>query len=113
MRALTPVAVLLLPVVLTPSAKAPMAVFQLPVVLLRNATKPIAVLFMPVLFTSASSPRTVFWFVKQPSWQVARACGESPKQTSRSGSKKKASRKGDRPIDFLNGRVVVFICAEF
>jgi hypothetical protein len=35
-----------------------------------------------VLFKSASSPRAVFWFVKQPSWQTARACGESPKQPS-------------------------------
>ena len=27
--------------------------------------------------------------------------------------RRKPSRKGDRPIEFLNGRVVVFICAEF
>src|SRR2546426_12311768 len=69
-----------------------------------------AVLSLPiVLFDSASSPRTVFWSVKQPSWHVARACGESAKQASTSGMRRNA-RKGDRFIKFLNGRVVVFIC---
>src|ERR1700719_3636824 len=38
-----------------------------------------AVLAPPlVLFISASSPRNVFWLTRsQPSWQTARACGES------------------------------------
>ena len=43
-----------------------MAVLVLPVVLLFNAEAPIAVLPGPVLFKSASSPKTVLLFVKQP-----------------------------------------------
>jgi hypothetical protein len=38
----------------------------------------------------------------------ARTAGESLKQTSASGMRRKASRKGDRPIDFLKCRVVIF-----
>src|SRR6266849_7966971 len=102
---------LLLPVVLPSSASYPLAVLSLPVVLLWSASKPTAVLLGPVLLKSASSPRTVFWFVKQPSWQTARACGESAKQASTSGMRRKA-RRGERFIKFLNGRIVVFICAE-
>src|SRR5438552_782797 len=85
-----------------------MAVLLSAVVLLKSASKPTAVLLAPVLFKSASSPRTVFWFVKQPSWQTARACGESAKQASANGMRRNA-RKGERFIKFLNGRVVVFI----
>src|SRR6266852_2880657 len=99
---------LLLPVVLPSSASYPLAVLSLPVVLLKSASKPTAVLLRPVLFKSASSPRTVFWFVKQPSWQTARAAGESAKQASTNGMRSNA-RKGERFIEFLNGRVVVFI----
>ena len=62
-----------------------MAVLLLPVVLLRSASKPIAVLPAPVVrLESAKSPRTVLAFAKQPSWQTARACGESAKQASTS-----------------------------
>ena len=71
-----------------------MALFQMPLVRLK----------------SASSPRTVFWFVKQPCWQVARACGASAKQVSTNGMRRNA-RKGERFIKFFNGRVVVFIRA--
>src|SRR6266481_4418540 len=85
-----------------------MAVLPLPNVLLISALKPTAVLSVPALFTSASSPRTVLPFVKQPSWQVARACGESAKQTSANGMRRNAP-KGERFIEFLNGRIVVFI----
>src|SRR5205809_6887457 len=47
-----------------------------------------AVFSMPVvLFTSASSPRTVLSFAKQPSWQVARACGESAKLANANSAK--------------------------
>src|SRR5207302_2273076 len=56
----------------------------------------------------ASSPRTVFSFVKQPSWQTARAWGESAKQASTSAVRNKPYRKGDRPIDFPKCRVVIF-----
>ena len=68
---------------------------------------------MPVVrLKSASSPRAVFWFVKQPSLQTASACGESAKHASKNGMRRNA-RKGERFIKFLNGRVLVFICAEF
>ena len=65
----------------------------------------------PVLLMSASSPRTVFWLVKQPCWQVARACGESANQAS--GMRRNASRKGDRFIEFLVSEVLVFISSLF
>ena len=82
--ALAPVAVLLLPVVLlNERMQCRMAVLREPVVLLTERVKPMAVLSLPVVrLKRASSPRTVFWFVKQPSWQTARACGESAKQPS-------------------------------
>ena len=90
------VAVLPMPVVLLKSALTPMAVLSMPVVLLKSALKPMAVLSRPVvLFKSASSPRTVLSFVKQPSWQTARACGESAKQPSVSAMR--------------TGRIVVFL----
>src|SRR5437773_3947894 len=84
-----------------------MAVFQLPVVLKYSALKPMAVLEMPVLFKSASSPRTVLLFVKQPSWQTARACDESAKQAS--GMSRNASRRCDRFTEIFDCRVGVFI----
>ena len=84
-----------------------------PVVLLKSAVKPMAVLKRPVVLEmSASSPRTVLKLVKQPSWQTARACGESAKQPSTNGMRRNA-RKGERFVKSLNGRVVVFICTEF
>src|SRR5437879_11427669 len=61
-----------------------------------SALKPVAVFSLPVvLFKSSSSPKTVLSLVKQPSWQVARACGESAKQASTSGMR--------------TGRIVVFL----
>src|SRR5215471_15912920 len=61
---------------------------------------------------SASSPRNVLpVLVSQPSWQVARACGESEKQMRTSG-RRNASRTGDWFIECFNGRVVVFISGE-
>ena len=78
------------------SAVKPVAVLELPKVLFKSALKPIAVLLLPVLFTSASSPRTVLSFVKQPSWQTARACGASPKQPSVS------AMRTDRIVVFLD-----------
>src|SRR5438552_15435272 len=68
-----------------------------------------AVLNEPVLFRSASSPRTVLLFVKQPSWQVARACGQSAQQASAIAVKNKPYRKGDRLSEFLVSEVLVFI----
>jgi hypothetical protein len=69
----------------------------MPSVLLKSALKPIAVLAMPtVLLKSASSPRRVLLFVKQPSWQTARACGESPKQPTVS------AMRTDRIVVFLD-----------
>ena len=46
--------------------------------------------------------------VKQPSWQVARACGENAKQVSTNGIRRKAG-KGARFIEWFNGTIVVFI----
>ena len=80
----------------------------LPVVLFMRASKPVAVLLLPVVFKSASSPRTVLLFVKQPSRQVARASGESAKQASTKGMRKNA-RIGEQLIEFVSGRLVVFI----
>jgi hypothetical protein len=55
----------------------------------------------------------VFWLVKQPSWQVARACGESAKQASTSAVRNKPCRKGERLIEFLVSEVLVFIKQPF
>src|SRR5262249_10403442 len=52
-----------------------MAVLWSPSVLLNSESKPMAVLSVPIVrLMSASSPWTVLSFVKQASWQVARAC---------------------------------------
>ena len=59
--ALTPLAVLLEPVVLLRSALTPLAVLRLPVVLLKSAWTPLAVLSLPVvLLKSALTPLAVF-----------------------------------------------------
>src|SRR5215211_4733011 len=69
-----------------------------------------AVLLLPiVLLISASSPRTVLPLLKQPSWQVPRACGESTKQDRANGMSSKTSRKGAGFIQCFSGRVVVII----
>src|SRR5262249_7313697 len=105
-----PLAVLPLPVVLLKSTEVPLAVFAKPVVLLTSARSPIAVLSEPVLFTSASSPRTVLLFVKQPCWQTARACGASANHATMKAVRKKPFRRGDRLIEFLMREV--FICIK-
>ena len=64
---LKPTAVFSTPLVLFNSAEAPMPVSKVPVVLYASALKPTAVLLSSMLFKSASSPKAVFWFVKQPS----------------------------------------------
>src|SRR5262249_55189335 len=66
-------------------------------------------LSFPLALKSASPPRTVFWFAKQPCWQVARTVGESVKQASASAVRNKPSRKGDRLIDFVISEVFFFI----
>ena len=66
-----------------------------------------------VLFKRASSPKTVLLPVKQPSWQVARACGESAKQASMNGTSSKARRKAECLIEFGAIRVVVFDLNKF
>jgi hypothetical protein len=87
------------------------AVLEKPVELLKRANQPMAVLPSPMLFKSASSPRTVLSLFKQPSWQTARACGESAKQANTNRMRRNA-RKGARFIEFFNGKVVVFIMRE-
>src|SRR5262245_46334801 len=72
-----------------------------------------AVLPAPIFEMSASSPRTVFRFVKQPSWQTARACGASAEQASTSAVKNKPCRKGNRVIEFVVREVFVFIKQTF
>ena len=62
---------------------------------------------------SASSPKTVFEFVKQPCWQVAPASGEAAKQARASGMSSKVSVQDERFPERFNGRIVVFICAGF
>src|SRR5882724_2117557 len=62
---------------------------------------------------SASSPRTVLSFVKQPCWQVAPASGEAAKQASASGMSSKVSGQDERFPERFNGMVVVFIRARF
>ena len=110
----TPTAVLSWPVVLDKSASTPVAVFQLALRLFLSASEPTAVLLTPEWFKSASSPRKVFALtVSQPSWQTARAIGESPKQARASGMSSKASGQDSRFIECFNERVVVFICARF
>jgi hypothetical protein len=92
-----------------------MAVLKLPFMLLKSARKPTAVLSIPVSPMSASSPRTVFWFVKQPSWQVARACGASANHTKARTNRisRNTSRTGDQPTEFVVGEVFVFIMRRF
>src|SRR6266478_2472050 len=62
---------------------------------------------------SASSPKTVFEFVKQPCWQVAPASGGAAKQAKASGMSNKARGQDARFIECFDGRVVVFICPRF
>src|SRR5262249_29140200 len=52
---------------------------------------------------SVSLPRTAFWFVKQPSWQTAPACGESPEYARPSEMRSKPNRQRDRGINFICG----------
>src|SRR5215813_4571009 len=69
-----------------------------------------AVLKAPVVRAkSASSPRTVFSVPMQPSWQRARACGESASKLKLSAIpvRRTPLRKGDRLIKFLSDRVVM------
>src|SRR4030095_14369355 len=95
-RAKAPLAVFCSPRQFPCSAPAPVAVLNLPVMLVVSARAPVAVLPLPVvLFTSASSPRNVLLRASQPSWQTARACGESAKQPSVSAMR--------------TGRIVVFL----
>ena len=65
-------------------------------------------MLMPVLFTSASSPRTVFSLVKQPCWQTARACGESAKQRSARPKESKPCPTCAGAIEFCAIGIVVF-----
>src|SRR5439155_14593280 len=111
----TPMAVLSKPVRFSVSAALPVAVLKPPVVLLKSTSLPLAVLRMPVvLFTSASSPTNVLPLVRwQPCWQTRRTVGESAKQPRAGGMRKKPSRKGDQLIDSLKCRVVIFFVFIF
>src|SRR5262249_1110294 len=87
-----------------------MAVLKLAFGLFLSACQPTAVLLTPLWSKSASSPRKVLKLTaSQPSWQTARACGESAKQARTSGMSSKTSRKGPRFIECFNGGVVGFI----
>jgi hypothetical protein len=58
----------------------------------------------------------VFWFVKQPSWQTARACGATAKQASASAKTSAATvpqRRDERFIKFLVSEIFVFIKQTF
>src|SRR5689334_13602298 len=61
---------------------------------------------------SASSPWTVLSSVKHASWQVARASPENAKQATASGMSSNANERCQGFTEYLDGRVVVFICAE-
>src|SRR6266576_863179 len=93
----------------------PVAVLKLPVVLLKSALKPMAVLLKPVLLPEpmALSPKAVFPLESQALGHCACAVGESAKQVRTSGMRRKASRKGDHPIDFPKCRVVIFFVFIF
>ena len=97
------------------SALKPVAVLSVPVVLLNSAEAPVAVLKLPVvLLTSALSPRTVLLFVKQPSWQTARAVGESSNDNaSVKAMRTKPRRHSRRFIGFLMYEVFIFIKQPF
>jgi hypothetical protein len=62
-----------------------------------------AVLSMPVdVLLNAPFPKCVFPLV------CACAIGESAKHANTMGMRRRASREGDRPIDFIERRVVIF-----
>jgi hypothetical protein len=86
----------------------------LPVLLVKSAVAPIAVLPVPDEFVwNASSPRAVL--VLSQIWgHCALASRESASHAKAMASalRRKPSREGEQFIGFLNGRVVVFICAE-
>ena len=88
-------AVLDKPVWLSKSAPEPTAVLKEPVVLFWSAALPIAVLATPVvLLMSGSSPKNVLARLRShPSRQVARACGESANDMTKTNSKRKPFRK--------------------
>src|ERR1043166_767608 len=130
-RASAPTAVLLLPVSKLKRAPPPMAALRLPLVLFSSAESPTATLTEPlvkffkaslpmatlngspaVTFKSALSPRIVLSCAKQPSWQTARACGESAKQTRVSGMSSRVIERYWQIMERLSGRADLFISAE-
>src|SRR5260370_555952 len=89
----------------------PVAVFCLPVVRLKSAPAPRPVLLEPVeTLWRAPFPSPVLALNLVSS--AARTVGESPKQASTSGMRRRASREGDRLIDFFKSRVVIFCFFE-
>src|SRR5215467_3637908 len=79
-----------------------------------SASTPMAMLSPPVVsLTSALSPRAVLSFVKQPSTQVARACGPSARHVRARAMTRKPRCKGERSIEFVAGEVLAFIKQTF
>src|SRR6266550_4721527 len=106
-----PVAVFSTPMVLLKSAPVPRAVFWPPVVLLSSAKKPTAVLNSPVLRVNrALCPSAVLPVGYPPSGGGLTACaaGETAKQARASGMRRRPIREGDRTVDVLKCRVVIF-----
>src|SRR4029077_7903759 len=108
-----PMAMFCWPVVLAPSAAPPTATLKLPVVTAASALSPTAVLLNAVLAGfSALFPSAVELPV-QSLGHCALSGGDSAKQANTSGMRRRASREGDRPIDFLKCRVVIFFDSYF
>src|SRR5215467_14293691 len=79
-----------------------------------SASTPMAMLSLPVVsLASALSPRAVLSFVKQPSTQVARACGPSARHVRARAMTRKPRCKGERYIEFVAGEVLAFIKQTF
>ena len=108
-----------MPVVLLASASSPLAVLELPALLLSSAERPMAVLLLPVVFNSALLPtRCLVAACSIEVHRCRRPCrmglgslslsAKAQTQASTSGMRRRASREGDLPIDFIKRRVVIF-----
>src|SRR6266542_1313371 len=119
----TPVAVLKPPLTSLVRARRPVAVFWFPPVRWLSASKPVPVFQTPpVRLTSTPTPSPLLEPSMAPSVSGPTACatGAGPGQARGSGMRRRAriievawtrgkpSRNGDRPIDFLRCRVVIF-----
>src|SRR6266496_2090839 len=108
----TPVAVLKPPLVSLFRARRPVAVFWLPPVRWLSASKPVPVFQIPpVRLTRTPIPSPLLEPAMAPSVSGPTACtiGASPKQTSRSGMRRKPRRKVGRRMGLLAERTIAFI----